>query len=298
MAVSAPRGWFGLPIGRCRPTVSVVRLSGMIGAGSTWHGGLTLASVSHLLDRAFAPRHQEAVALVINSPGGSPVQSSLIAGRIRTLAGRRGVPVLAFVEDVAASGGYWLAAAADEIFADASSIVGSIGVISAGFGFQELIARWGIERRLFTTGERKALLDPFRPVAEGDVARLMQLQGDIFASFREAVLERRGARLKAPESELFTGEFWTGRRALDLGLIDGLGDIDTILRQRFGERVAVRVVRGERSWWRRRVGLPLGREAADGRALGDRGIGAVTGAVAGAVVDYLEERAAYARFGL
>ena len=237
------------------PVVPVVRLTGVIGSAGTFRRGLNLAAIAGPLQRAFATKRAEAVALAINSPGGSPVQSSLIAQRIRDLAEEKGKPVYAFVEDVAASGGYWLACAADEIYVDRSSIVGSIGVISAGFGFQEFIARYGIERRVHTSGERKLILDPFAPEKSEDVTKLEGIQGDIHDAFRALVRERRGDRLKADENALFDGEFWTGAKAVDLGLVDGIGHLRPVLRQRFGDKVQLRVVSAERGWLRRRIGL-------------------------------------------
>src|SRR5229473_645427 len=206
---------------RRRPAVPVVRLSGVIAAGGMLGSrGLSIESVAPLLARAFSLRGAKAVALALNSPGGSPVQSALIAQRIRLLAAEKKLPVIAFVEDVAASGGYWLACAADEIIADPASIVGSIGVVSASFGFQDLIARIGVERRVHTSGERKAMLDPFRPEDPNDVERLKALQTEIHGDFKTWVRERRGLRLKGSDDTLFSGEFWTGRRALEFGLID------------------------------------------------------------------------------
>lgn len=267
-----------------RPWVSVVRLSGAIGAFGPLHRGLSLEGVAPLLERAFARKGQAAVALLVNSPGGSPVQSALIAKRIRDLAAEKKVPVLAFCEDVAASGGYWLACAADEIFADDSSIVGSIGVVSAGFGLHEFIGRHGIERRVHTAGDRKVLLDPFAPEREDGVAHLKAIQAEIHESFKAMVRARRGARLAGPEEELFSGSFWAGRRALELGLIDGLGDLRGTLRARFGDKVRFHVVHGHRPWWRRvPVAGASGRWAAE---LTDAALGAV------------EERALWARFGL
>jgi signal peptide peptidase SppA len=206
------------PLARLRgtPVVAVVRLAGVIGSLGPWRGGLSLAGLAGTLERAFALGGIKAVALAINSPGGSPVQSSLIAARIRALASEKKLPVFAFAEDVAASGGYWLATAGDEIYADESSIVGSIGVISAGFGFPELLQRLGVERRVHTAGVRKSMLDPFRPESPEDVARLEALQGEIHDSFKAHVRERRGARLKADDDTLFSGEFWSGKRALPL----------------------------------------------------------------------------------
>lgn len=273
-------GWW-----RRKPLVTVVRLSGVIGIGGPLRGGLTLQGVAPLLERAFAPSKLSAVALVVNSPGGSPVQSALIGARVRQLAEEKKVPVLAFVEDVAASGGYWLACAADEIYADENSIVGSVGVISAGFGFHDLITRHGIERRVHTSGERKTLLDPFRPEDPDDVARLKAIQAEIHASFRAMVRARRGERLKGDDATLFSGEFWTGRRGLELGLVDGLADLRSHLRARFGGKVRTRRVEEERGWLSRRVGL--------GARAGDW-----TAAAAGGALSAIEERAHWARFGL
>jgi signal peptide peptidase SppA len=240
---------------RGRPLVAVVRLTGVIGPLGSWRGGLSLAGLAPTLERAFSIRGLKAVALSVNSPGGSPVQSSLIAKRIRALAAEKKLPVFAFAEDVAASGGYWLATAGDEIFADESSIVGSIGVISACFGFQELLQRVGVERRIHTAGARKSMLDPFRPENAEDVARLEVLQRDIHEGFKAQVRSSRGARLKGDDDTLFNGEFWTGRRALELGLVDGIGDLRSEMRARFGEKVRFCVVGAPTSWLRRRLGL-------------------------------------------
>ena len=237
------------------PLVSVVRLSGLIAAGGGMvRGGVNLANQAGVLRSAFAPRRLAAVALVVNSPGGSPVQSALIAKRIRDHAAERKVPVVAFVEDVAASGGYWLAAAADEIYADPASIVGSIGVVSAGFGFVEALQRLGVERRVHTQGERKRMLDPFMPERPEDVARLESLQADIHASFKDWVRERRTGKLVGEESALFNGDIWTGRQALTLGLVDGLGDLRGTMRARFGDKVRLRLVGGRRPPWARLLG--------------------------------------------
>jgi len=228
------------------------------------------------------------VALSINSPGGSPVQSAQIAKRIRDLARERDVPVIAFVEDIAASGGYWLACAGDEIFADPSSIVGSIGVVSAGFGFPELLAKFGVERRVHTSGTRKAMLDPFRPEQPDDVAVLAGLQQDIHESFKAQVRERRGRRLKADEATLFNGEVWSGRRALEIGLIDGLGDLRTVLRQRFGDQVRLVPVGRQRGW--------LARQIRPGATWGEAGFGERDWA--GELIEALEARALWGRYGL
>ena len=232
---------------RAPPTVAVLPLSGVIGGfGPRRRGGLSLAALAPLIERAFKQANLKAVALAINSPGGSPVQSALIQRRIRTLAEEKKVPVFAFAEDGAASGGYWLALAADEIYADENSIVGSIGVISAGFGFSDAIQRLGIERRVHTAGEKKSFLDPFRAEKPEDVARLRALQNEAHENFRAFVRARRAGKLKAPEEELFSGEFWTGRRAVALGLIDGLGDLRAVMRARYGKDVRFRFFRQER----------------------------------------------------
>ena len=235
--------------------VSVVRLFGIIGGSGRWRGGLNLAALAPMLERAFQGRGTRAVALDINSPGGSPVQSAMIFRRIRALAQEHEVPVHAFAQDVAASGGYWLALAGDRIYADRASIVGSIGVISGSFGMQELLLRHGIERRLHTSGDRKSFLDPFLPEKPEDVARLSALQADIHDAFKDVVRERRSGKLKADEATLFSGEFWTGLRALELGLIDGLGDLAATMRAEFGDRTQFRVFGGETGWLRRRLGL-------------------------------------------
>jgi signal peptide peptidase SppA len=263
------------------PVVPVVRLSGVIATGGLLGSrGLSIESVAPLLARAFAQRGAKAVALVINSPGGSPVQSALIAKRIRLLATEKKLPVIAFVEDVAASGGYWLACAADEIIADGASIVGSIGVVSAGFGFQDLIAKLGIERRVHTSGENKSMLDPFRDEKPEDVERLKRLQAEIHDGFKDWVRERRGTKLKGGDSLLFTGEFWTATRGLELGLVDSLGELRTVLQARYGAKVHLPVVAARRRFLSR-FGLGSGIEL----------IGPTTLAA-------LEERAHWQRFGL
>jgi len=278
-----------LPFKRFRdpaPVVAVVSLAGIIGRLGSLQRGLNIAGVAPLLERAFAIKRLSAVALAINSPGGSPVQSALIAKRIRDLAIEHDVPVLAFCEDVAASGGYWLACAADEIHADANSIVGSIGVVSSGFGFTQMIEKLGIERRLHTAGERKAILDPFGPEREADVAHLKMIQTDMHDDFMAMVRERRGRRLKGDEDDLFSGAFWTGTRALDLGLVDGIGEMRATLRERFGDRVRIKRVEQRRSWFQRRFGVPGGRASADGGLWLDQALAAV------------EDRLIWNRFGL
>lgn len=225
---------------RFRPgtaVVPVVRLSGVIGAVTPLRPGMTLATVSRVLERAFSTRNAKAVALVINSPGGSPVQSRQIYLRIKQLAAEKKLPVLVFVEDVAASGGYMIACAGDEIICDPSSILGSIGVVGGSFGFQEAIKRLGIERRLYTAGAHKAMLDPFLPENPDDVAKLKALQREIHQIFIALVKESRGARLKGSDDTLFTGEYWAGESSIALGLADSIGDLRSTLRARYGEKV-------------------------------------------------------------
>lgn len=266
-----PSMTFKLPFLKRKPSVAIVRLNGAIGVGGR---GLTDTALAPLLEKAFRRGKPDAVALEINSPGGSPVQSSLIGGRIRRLAEENKVQVFAFVEDVAASGGYWLASAADEIWADESSVVGSIGVISAGFGAHVFLARQGIERRVHTAGQSKSMLDPFQPEKEEDVARLNLLLEDLHQNFISQIKGRRGDKLSA-ETDLFTGEFWLARKAMGLGLVDGIGHLKPVMQQRFGDKVRFRRYGLKRPFWSR-----FGTEI-------------VSDAVAG-----IEERAAFARFGL
>lgn len=230
---------------RFRPgaaVVPVVRLSGVIGAVTPLRPGMTLAGVARILERAFSYRNAKAVALVINSPGGSPVQSRQIYLRIKQLAAEKKLPVLVFVEDVAASGGYMIACAGDEIICDPSSILGSIGVVGGSFGFQEAIKRLGIERRLYTAGAHKAMLDPFLPENPDDVAKLKAIQREIHDIFISLVKESRGARLKGSDDTLFTGEYWAGDSAIALGLADSIGDLRSTLRARYGEKVLTPVI--------------------------------------------------------
>jgi signal peptide peptidase SppA len=224
------------------PVVPVVRLSGVIGAVTPLRQGMTLAGVARILERAFAVRGAKAVAIVVNSPGGSPVQSHQIHNRIRQLAAEKKLPVLMFVEDVAASGGYMIACAGDEIFCDPSSIVGSIGVVGGSFGFQGLIEKIGVERRLYTSGKNKAMLDPFLPEKADDVERLKGIQNEIHVMFIDLVKRSRGGKIKGDEDELFSGAYWTGQRSVDLGLSDAIGDLRSVLRTRFGEKVKMPVI--------------------------------------------------------
>src|SRR5471032_1431333 len=222
--------------------VPVVRLSGVIGAVTPLRPGMSLASVARMLDRAFATKNAKAVALVISSPGGSPVQSRQIYLRIRQLAAEKKLPVLVFVEDVAASGGYMIACAGDEIFCDPSSILGSVGVVGGSFGFQELIKKIGVERRLYTAGSHKAMLDPFLPENPDDVARVKALQREIHAIFIALVKQSRGDRLKGGDDVLFSGEYWAGETAISLGLADAIGDLRSVLRARYGDKVKTPVI--------------------------------------------------------
>jgi len=234
--------WRRKLFGEPTPKVAVVRLYGVIAAGGRFKQNLSMAAVAGQLEQAFSMRGLSAVALLINSPGGSPVQSALILKRIRDLASEKDVPVLAFAEDVAASGGYMLALGGDEIFGNESSIVGSIGVVSSGFGFKAAIEKLGVERRLYTSGESKAMLDAFQDEKEEDVERLKEIQGEIHEHFKSLVRDRRGKRLKGLRGKLFSGEVFTGQEAVKLGLIDDIGEVRTVLRDRFGEKVKMRLV--------------------------------------------------------
>ena len=261
-----------LPFLNRAPRVAVIRLHGAIAAGP--RGQVNDAAFAPLIERAFKRGKPAAVALSVNSPGGSPVQSSMIAERIRRLATEKEIPVYAFVEDVAASGGYWLACAADRIYADKTSIVGSIGVIFATFGASEFIARHGVERRVYTSGENKSQLDPFKPEDPEDVARIEAIGAEMHAVFIDHVKAARGQRL-GDDPGLFTGQFWTGARALELGLIDGIGHLVPVMRREFGDKVRFAVYGPRRSMWRR-----------------------FGGAVMGDALAAVEERALWARFGL
>jgi signal peptide peptidase SppA len=234
--------WIPARLRRSRAVVPVVRLSGVIGAVTPLRPGMSLAGVARMLERAFAVKNAKAVALVINSPGGSPVQSRQIYLRIRQLAEEKKLPVLVFVEDVAASGGYMIACAGDEIFCDPSSILGSIGVVGGSFGFQELIKKLGVERRLYTAGAHKAMLDPFLPENPDDVSRVKALQREIHDIFIALVKQSRGTRLKGADDVLFTGEYWAGETSISLGLADAIGDLRSTLRARYGEKVQTPVI--------------------------------------------------------
>lgn len=269
--------------------IPVVRLHGTIMAGgSAFRPALNIAMAAPVLERAFGVKDAPAVAISVNSPGGSPVQSRLIFQRIRDLAVEKNKKVLIFVEDVAASGGYMIALAGDEIIADATSIVGSIGVVSGGFGFPELLRKIGVERRVYTAGENKVLLDPFQPEKEKDVEFLKALQADIHAIFIDMVKSRRGTKL-SDEDTIFSGLFWTGTRGLDLGLIDGLGDLRGELKKRYGADVRLQLVSASRGLFgRKQPGVSVSSDAA----------GQFASAAVSAVADLAEEKALWGRFGL
>lgn len=271
-------------------TIPVIRLHGTImSGGGQFRPSLSLASTASLIEKAFAFSDAPAVAISINSPGGSPVQSRLIYKRIRDLAAEKNKQVLVFVEDVAASGGYMIAVAGDEIIADPSSIVGSIGVVSASFGFTELMKKIGVERRVYTAGENKAVLDPFKPEKKEDIERLKALQLEVHATFIDMVKARRGSKLK-DDPDLFTGLFWTGKRGLELGLVDSLGDMRSVLRDRFGAKTQLRLITPPRGLFARKLGV-FG--SGTGFSMPD-----IASAAAGGLVDAAEERALWARFGL
>ena len=269
--ISRMKRW--IPFVKSPPVVSVLRLEGTISASAR---GMSLNDngLAPIIEKAFRRGKPAAVALVINSPGGSPVQSSLIGARIRRLADEKQIPVYAFVEDVAASGGYWLASAADEIWLDHSSIVGSIGVIAANFGFHELIERYGIERRIYTAGKSKSTLDMFQPEKAHDVKRLKAILEQMHTTFIKQVKDRRGGKL-ADEPDLFTGEFWIGQTGVDLGLADGVGHLVPKMKERFGDKVKL-VRYSQKRPFLSRFGARVVQEA-----LGE-----------------VEERASFARFGL
>ncbi|MGI9415961.1 MAG: S49 family peptidase [Hyphomicrobiales bacterium] len=274
------------------PLVPVIRLSGAIGMATPLRPGLSMSAVAGMLERAFSLRGAQAVAVAVNSPGGSPVQSNLILRRIRALSEEKSIPVYTFCEDVAASGGYMLACAGDEIYADPSSIIGSIGVVSSGFGFTDAMEKLGVERRVHTAGERKVILDPFQPEKPEDIKQLLAIQKDIHELFKALVRERRAGVLKGTEKKLFSGEFWTAERARELGLIDGFGDLRSVMRDKFGENVRLKVMPQEGGWLKRRLGL---RGPLPQWSLLDQG-GRIT--LADDLISAVEARALWSRFGL
>lgn len=253
-----------------KSVVAVIPLHGVIASGGGKLRGeqLNLMGLAEIIHDAFETKNLVAIALAVNSPGGSPVQSSLIAARIRQLADEKEIPVYAFAEDVMASGGYWLGLCADEIYADANSVVGSIGVISAGFGFTGLMEKVGVDRRMYSAGENKAKLDPFSPEKDSDVEWLKKLQTEIHENFKAYVKDRRGDRLKKrKDKELFSGDVWTGSKAVELGLIDGLSDMRSFMRKKYGEKVQFELLEGRKSWIQRTLGL--GAQSVTSQAIGD-----------------------------
>lgn len=274
--------------------VPVLRLTGHIGSVTPLRPGLNLASLAGSIQRAFSTKGAKAVAIQINSPGGSAVQSMLIYQRIRDLADEKDLPVYVFAEDVAASGGYLIALAGDEIYADASSIIGSIGVISASFGFDKAIKRLGIERRVYTAGESKSVLDPFLPEKEQDIKRLKALQADVHETFSSLVKERRGRRIKDADTDLFTGEFWSGKKAVELGLIDGVSDLRSKMREMLGEKVRLKMITPKKSLFGRNLRGVLARRP--DTAESDTSF-AMPG-LADEVISAVEARSLWARFGL
>jgi signal peptide peptidase SppA len=260
--------------------IHVVRLEGQLATGKSMRGGnLNLRAVEPALQKAFR-KGVAAVALEINSPGGSPVQSALIANRIQSLSKEFSVPVYVFCEDVAASGGYWLACAGDEIYADENSIIGSIGVISMGFGFPKLLQKLGVESRIHTAGESKSTNNPFKPEKPEDVAKLKSILEEMHVSFKSMVRARRGDKLKGKDKDLFTGAFWTGKTALALGLIDGLGHMEATMKRKFGDKAVLKQIPVTSGGFLRRIGL------------------ANTSDISGQALDALEARALWQRFGL
>ena len=275
-------GWLRRLLRRGGAVIPVVRLQGVIAADQR-PGRLNIAGVAPLLERAFKMKAAPVVAIVINSPGGSPVQSRLISKRIRDLADEYNKKVLVFVEDAAASGGYFIAVAGDEIIADPSSIVGSIGVIYAGFGFEQAIAKLGVERRVYTAGKNKSTLDPFLPAREADIERIKGFELDIHQVFIGHVKALRGKRLKGSDDELFTGEWWTGGRGLELGLVDALGDVHQVLHERYGADAVLRPIAAKRPLF----SVPR---------FGFSGVAAAS--LVGDVVTAIEDRALWSRLGL
>ncbi|MGI9405032.1 MAG: S49 family peptidase [Hyphomicrobiaceae bacterium] len=276
------------------PVVPVLRFTGPIGMVTPLRPGLSLAGVAGLIEKAFNVKKAPAVAIVINSPGGSPVQSRLIYQRVRDKAKETGKPVYTFAEDVMASGGYMLACAGDEIYADPSSVVGSIGVVTAGFGFDKFIARYDVERRVHTIGKNKATLDPFRPEDPDDIARLKSIQKDIHDVFTGLVKESRGDKLNGDEDDLFDGQIWSGTKAVENGLIDGLSDVRTKMRELFGEKVKLKVLTKRRGL----MGLRMAQMGPDPlQRLENAAMEGRVDGLADDVISSLEARSLWARYG-
>lgn len=270
-------------MGGNKPVVPVVRLNGVISSEQK-PGRINIESVNPLLEKAFEDKKAVAVAIVINSPGGSPVQSRLVGNRIRELANKNEKKVFVFIEDVAASGGYFIAVVADELFADPSSIVGSIGVIMAGFGFEKAIEKIGVTRRIYTAGKNKSTLDPFMPEKKSDIDRIKGFEDDIHKVFIDYVKQHRGDKLVGTDDELFTGEWWPALRGVDLGLVDALGDMHTVLRERYGDDLILKPVKSKKSLF----SMPnIGLNKAN-----------ISTEIATDLISAMEERALWSRFGL
>jgi len=263
--------------------IPTLKLSGIIGQAGMFRSGLTLNALDKLVDKLFADKKSPAVALIINSPGGSPTQSSLIAEKIISKSKEKKKKVLAFVEDVAASGGYWLACSADEIIVDQNSIVGSIGVISPGFGFVEFIKKIGVERRVYTSGKSKSFLDPFKEEKKEDIKRLKIIQEQIHENFISYVKSRRGAKLKKTEyKEIFNGLFWVGQRAIDLGLADQIGSIHEVIKKRYGDKAKIKIIDQKKSFIQRKLSSELTKSIIDTEK----------------IIEKIEEKALWSRYGL
>lgn len=278
-----------------KPVVPVLRFEGAIGMSTPLRPGVSLTATAGAIERAFSMSKLPSVAVLINSPGGSPVQSHFIFKRLRQLATEKKKKIYVFCEDVAASGGYFLALAGDEIYADPSSIVGSIGVIYAGFGFDRAIDKLGVDRRVYTAGRSKAILDAFQPEKPEDVERLKSLQREIHDLFIGIVKDRRAGKLKGEDADLFSGAFWAGATAQELGLVDGLGDVRTKMREIHGEKVQLKLVpavkRGLLSRFSRVPGI-------GGSALSAIDAANDRGGLAADLLSVAEERALWSRYGL
>lgn len=276
-----------LPLGfsGSKPVVAVLRLDGIIGKAGGFKSGLTLNSLNKLIEKMFKIENLDAVCLSINSPGGTPVQAELIANRIVELAKTKEIPVFSFVEDVAASGGYWLACAAHKIYASQSSIIGSIGVISSGFGFHEAIEKLGIERRVYTEGNTKSVLDPFQPAKKSDIKIINKIQKEIHQHFINTVKKRRTGRLTQNDDILFNGEFWTGQIALDYGLIDGIENLYSFIQKRYGDNVKIEYIENKQPWFKKKLGMSkISQEFANDLSEG--------------IISSVEQRVIYSKFGI
>ncbi|NOZ67321.1 MAG: S49 family peptidase [Alphaproteobacteria bacterium] len=263
------------------PVVAILPLEGVIGSGSRFSSALNLAGIEEKIDQAFDVYNVKAVALAVNSPGGSPVQSELIMRRIQKLSEEKEIPVYAFAEDVAASGGYLISLAAEEIYAHEASIVGSIGVISAGFGFHKAIEKIGVDRRVYAAGDNKSILDPFQPEKDKDIKLLKDMQKEIHEFFKNLVKERRGDKLKGTQKIMFSGQFWAGKEAVKLGLVDGIGDIHSVMKDKLGDKTKFKRIKEEKGFIKGLLGM-----AATKPRISDE------------ILSTLEDRSLWARFGL